>query len=573
MAAPVDPQAFGRYLLLHRIAAGGMAEVFKAKYTTGGDFEKVVVIKRILPHLATDQEFVTMFRDEARITVQLNHPNIVQVFDFGEVRNQYFLAMEYVQGQSLQRIVKRCRQHEIQIPPACAIYIAREVARGLHHAHTRRDAQGKELRIVHRDISPSNILIGYHGEVKIVDFGIAKAATRLTGTRTGVVKGKPSYLAPEQISHQGVIGARADIFALGATLWECLVGRQLFTGETEFQIVDAIRSAPIPRPSEANPGLHSEVDWAAMKALARDPEERFETAEEMARALSSVLDKLGSAATDQDLGQFVQENFARELSVEAEISRALKNVSVTEAVEIEDAAQAGATKLDTNIESLATRPLSDKEIKQRAASLSARKPAEVDKPPARRRRAVLPVVLAAALLIVVGAFAAPRMARMWGVSPTSSVSPTSGSSEASGSGGMTPQTETPTAEAHDTRAAAASTPTPRPAHSTRTPHRRHTPSPTKTSAAPTPTAAAVGAGIGVLNLRSEPTWGYIYVDGTKVQGKETPAFNLRLTAGKHTIRVVNPVQKMEGRTTVTIRKDKTLSRIVQLKPSAGAVIQ
>ncbi|MGQ0508686.1 MAG: serine/threonine-protein kinase, partial [Myxococcaceae bacterium] len=221
-----EPQQFGKYLLLDRIAAGGMAEIYRAQLNAVAGVTKQVVIKKILPHYAGNKNFVSMFINEANIALGLSHGHIAQIFDFGEIDGEYFLAMELVHGQALSRVLRRARQRDVgTLPVPYALYICMELCKGLHYAHTRVDAKGQPLNIVHRDVSPQNVIVSYDGHVKIVDFGIAKArvATQ-TETQAGAVKGKYTYFAPEQARGKPLDG-QTDVFAAGIVLYEMVCGR------------------------------------------------------------------------------------------------------------------------------------------------------------------------------------------------------------------------------------------------------------------------------------------------------------------------------------------------------------
>lgn len=266
------PQQFGRYYLTQKIAMGGMAEIFRAKAVGAEGFEKVVVIKRILPHFCEDEGFVTMFKDEARVAAHLNHANVVQIFDFDEVEGLFYIAMEYVEGRDLKRVLDVGAKLSKPLSIAQAVYVMMEASQGLHYAHTRV-VDGNPLNIIHRDVSPHNIMISFNGEVKIMDFGIAKAASRSTKTRVGTVKGKCAYMSPEQARGKP-LDARSDLFALGVCLWEMLTGKRLFVGESDFETLNNVLKAEVPPASELNPEVPKELDAIVLKSLARDREER-----------------------------------------------------------------------------------------------------------------------------------------------------------------------------------------------------------------------------------------------------------------------------------------------------------
>jgi eukaryotic-like serine/threonine-protein kinase len=291
--AASSPAGFGKYELLERLAVGGMAELYRARFHAVAGVTKPVVIKKILPAFADSQAFVTMFVNEARIAVSLSHGNIAQVFDFGAVDGEYFLAMEYVHGQPLSRVLRRA--HALQfpfLPEPIALQIAIDMCRGLHYAHTRTDEAGQPLHIIHHDVSPQNVLVGYAGEVKIVDFGIARArhATNTEMQTTGV-KGKYPYFSPEQARGEAV-DLRTDVYATGVVLYQMLCGRLPHKGPL-VQTMQSIVRGEYPPPRSLNPGLTPALERAVMIAMAYRAEDRFATALALADALSAVLHGLG----------------------------------------------------------------------------------------------------------------------------------------------------------------------------------------------------------------------------------------------------------------------------------------
>src|SRR2546423_212550 len=244
-----------------------MAEVFRAVYQGAAGIEKTVALKRILPGLDAAAEFVQMFIDEARIAVSLTHVNVAQVFDFGEVGGTYYLAMELVDGVDLGRLMEAARRRNRErpgVPPAMAAFIVAEAARGLAYAHDRRGPSGALLGIVHRDVSPQNVLLSYSGEVKIADFGIAKAVGKLHKTQSGAVMGKLRYMSPEQVTGEPLDG-RSDVFALGVVLWELLTGAQLFHGDNPGQVTEQVKKAEVVAPSTRAPGISAELDRVCLK--------------------------------------------------------------------------------------------------------------------------------------------------------------------------------------------------------------------------------------------------------------------------------------------------------------------
>lgn len=293
-----------RYQVIERIDAGGMAEVFKANSTSLQGFEKLVAIKRILPNLTQNERFVRMFLDEAKVSLHLNHTNCVQVFDLGIADGTYFIVMEFVDGTNLKKLIEVLARQGQGISVAQAVFMAIEICKGLTHAHEKGDQQGRPLGIVHRDISPPNVLISRAGEVKITDFGLAKAKSQAEITDPGVVKGKFGYLSPEA-AHGEEVDARTDIFALGILLWEMLAGRRLFLGESDYGTLQLVRKAKIPSIREIRPDVPRELEVVLGRALARDPQKRIQTAEELAYQLAEFLFAYGEVVTSYDLADLV----------------------------------------------------------------------------------------------------------------------------------------------------------------------------------------------------------------------------------------------------------------------------
>jgi len=311
-----EPIPFGKYELLERLAVGGMAEVFRARVRGEGGFEKHLVIKRILPHLSSDSEFVVMLIDEAKIAVCLSHPNIVQVYDLGKIEGTYFIAMEFIEGGDLKEILRRCARRKIHVPIHHAIYITTEVLKGLDYAHSKRAGTKDSpvpLQIIHRDISPPNILLSYEGEVKIVDFGIAKASTRMMETAAGILKGKFEYMSPEQASGLAV-DARTDLFSTALLLYEMLVGRNPFLAEADMQVLNNVRNARVVPPSQINPEIPKTLEKIIMKALELDVDKRYPRAGEMGADLLSFAYQSGHVSNATKLSRFMAELFAEEIA-------------------------------------------------------------------------------------------------------------------------------------------------------------------------------------------------------------------------------------------------------------------
>jgi len=307
-----QPQAFGKYYLVDKISTGGMAEVFKAKTYSHGGFENLLVIKRILSHLGEDQEFVDMFIDEAKVSVALQHANIVHLYDFGRIGDDWFMAMECLDGKDVRNILRQLARRRRFLPIEHAIYIASEACKGLDYAHRKTDLQGQNYGIVHRDVSPSNILVSYEGDVKVADFGIAKAQFSSLDTVGGVLKGKYEYMSPEQASGR-TVDLRSDLFSLGIILHEMLTGRRLFKTGSEFTTLERIKSCEVPPPSYVNARVPEALDRIVMKALARAPEDRYQTAAEMGLALQDYLFPQTADQLRADLARSMRELFEEEI--------------------------------------------------------------------------------------------------------------------------------------------------------------------------------------------------------------------------------------------------------------------
>ncbi|HVZ72853.1 MAG TPA: serine/threonine-protein kinase, partial [Polyangia bacterium] len=289
-----------------------MAEVFKAKTFGVEGFERLLAVKRILPNIAEDEEFIAMFIDEAKIAVQLQHANIAQIFDLGKVEDSYFIALEHVHGKDLRSIFDRMRGKREVMPIAQACWITMQVCEGLDYAHNKRDAQGRELHLVHRDISPQNVLIGYEGEVKLIDFGIAKAAGKASKTQAGILKGKFGYMSPEQV--RGLpIDRRSDIFSVGIVMYELLTNERLFVGESDFSTLEKVRNVEILPPSSYNKQIPEALERIVLKALAKDPEDRYQNAIDLHDDLQAFLHKTGGFYSRKDLSAWMKKVFAVEI--------------------------------------------------------------------------------------------------------------------------------------------------------------------------------------------------------------------------------------------------------------------
>jgi serine/threonine protein kinase len=314
-----QPVRLGKYLLLEKLATGGMAQLYRGKIVGVQGFEKIIAIKQILPHLTTEKELVDAFIDEAKLAALLNHQNVVQIYDFGKLEDSYFIAMEYLFGKDLRATLAKSRGKEIALGIQNALYVASRICAGLDYAHKLKDFQGKALNIIHRDISPQNIFVTYEGEVKILDFGIAKAASQSTITQLGMIKGKVAYMSPEQAAGNP-IDHRSDIFSAGILLYEMLSGKRMFQGDT-MQILAKVRKAEFDPPEAALPGLPVTLYRVLHQALAKEPSERYQTCGEFLADLEECMVGLEIRPSSRALGLYMKELFIEEISAEGEVMR------------------------------------------------------------------------------------------------------------------------------------------------------------------------------------------------------------------------------------------------------------
>ncbi len=304
---------FGKYVLLEKLATGGMAEVFLARGNGAGGIGKFFAIKRILPQYAESPEFIDMFKDEAKIAINLSHSNIVSIHEFGIEKGTFFLVMDYVEGRNLRQILNKMKKSSLQFSMDQIVFVIKEIAAGLDHAHRCIDGStGKPLNITHRDMSPQNCMVSFEGEVKIVDFGIAKAESQIETTRAGTLKGKFGYMSPEQAEGQPV-DLRTDIFSLGIVLWELLANDRLFVANNEINTLRKIRDCQIPSLRKINPNIHTELERIVQKALARDRNLRYQTGAALHRDLNRFLNRQYPDFSPQDFSVFIKSVFADEI--------------------------------------------------------------------------------------------------------------------------------------------------------------------------------------------------------------------------------------------------------------------
>jgi len=535
----------GKYVVRRKLAEGGMAEIYLAAALGPEGFEKDVVIKRVRPGLAGDPDFVRMFIAEARVASRLNHANLVHIFDFDKHEDTYYLAMEYVRGHSLFELRRRCQERGVAIPPMLVAQIGMEVARGLAYAH-RLTENGQSLGLVHRDVTPHNVLLSFDGAVKLTDFGIAKAGSR--ATTSGMLKGKFAYMSPEQ-ARGDMVDARTDVFALGVTLWELLTGARLFEGDGDVAVLRAVQERLIVPPARLNPGVSAVLDAAVMRALERDPVRRWPTAHELERALAEVV--LGGARSleDTDVGAFLRRMFPEEAGV-------AEPVPGTGSIPISLSTSAPVA---TTLEPPDPNPGGSAQPTERMTQTPVEPgPTEVLPAPASgrgRRAAVLLTLAAIAAGVVLVLRSRPDLVTRWRAR-VATTAPESPRREAPEGAAL--------ATAPPGQGAATASTTPEVAPAPVSPQKAPTsaPPPPPASAAAEQDRAAPGRGgeglPGVararLVIRAKP-WAELKVDGKRagyVQGSKT----VRLPAGRHLVELTGPdgvsgaytVQLVQGRT-------------------------
>ena len=317
---PSLPQVFGRYLLVQRLSRGGMGEIFLAKHGLAG-FEKLAVIKKVLPHLAADAQFISRFVDEAQVAIKLQHVNVAQVFEVGRVGDEYFLALEYVEGRDLRRTLARLGHEKKRLPVDLALFIGRELANGLAYAHRRTSSDGASLNLVHCDISPPNVLVSFEGETKVIDFGIAKSALRGTATDPKMGFGKFGYMAPEQLIRGGIVDHRTDIYAAGVVLYELLTGQRLYEPgpEPDYRaLAKKVARGEYPLPSSIDPVLQP-YDQLVSTALRPKSEDRYQSAAELRDAIQQALVAVNPTISTDQLGSYMRDLFADEMTAQREL--------------------------------------------------------------------------------------------------------------------------------------------------------------------------------------------------------------------------------------------------------------
>ena len=309
-----QPQKFGKYQLLDKIATGGMAELYRAKLTRAEGFEKLIAIKKILPHLSCEGELVKAFVDEAKLAALLQHENIVQIYDFGNLEGEYFIAMEYLFGKDLRSIIRKAEERDISIGLENTLYLASQICAGLDYSHNLKDLQGKPLSIIHRDVNPQNIFITYEGQVKLIDYGIAKAASHNTTTHEGLIKGKLAYMSPEQANGE-IIDHRSDIFSTGIILYELLANKRMFEGEA-LQVYPKVRDAQYEPPENVISDVPTKFYDLLNRALAKEREDRYQSAGDMLADIEECMYLIDARPSPRSLSQFIKSLFEEEFAAE-----------------------------------------------------------------------------------------------------------------------------------------------------------------------------------------------------------------------------------------------------------------
>ena len=353
-------QRFGKYLILDHLVDGGMAKICRARHL-GEQANKLVAVKMVQPQFSNDEAFVRMFQDELNITFGMLHPNIMQVYDYGKTNGQLYTAMEYIHGANLKQYLDRLKEKKVVFPVEISCYIISQVCLGLHYAHTFTDKlTGKPYNIVHRDISPHNIMLTYDGAVKVIDFGIAKASTNSEATQAGTIKGKLSYLAPEYLDGLE-LDARYDEFAVGITLWEMLCSRKLFQANNDLAVLKQIQACKIIPPSEINPSVPKELDAIVMKALSKDRSHRYENLDQLNRALVRFLYSTYPDFNASDLKTFADDLFKAEISKDQEKFVDYGKIDIQPYIEDMKQEESKTGKLNKKDIGISARPTSSKE--------------------------------------------------------------------------------------------------------------------------------------------------------------------------------------------------------------------
>ncbi len=569
---------FGKYTLIAKIGHGGMAEVFLAALDGPAGFTKLTVLKRLHPHLEDEPQLIGMFLDEARLAARLNHPHVVQTYEVGDVDGRHFLAMEYLEGQSFARLLKYATRQGETIPMAVAVRIFIDALDGLDYAHTLTDFDGTPLRVVHRDISPGNIFLTYSGQVKVLDFGIAKAGTQMMETRAGQVKGKFAYIAPEQ-ARPGAHDHRADIWSMGVVFWEAFAGRRLFKGETEITTLQNALNAEVPR-LDTVVDVPTAVADIAERALQRDPLKRFESAEEMKEALESLMIELGWRVSRSDVGKCVAGYFENERVEQRKVLETFMAGAPAEAVQAVTAST--APEAASGITGVRPTHSGLEGNKKKKGGLN--------------MKAVAAVLLGAAVIGALAAVVVPKLMTdesepetLLGTGAEGVDEPASGSTSMNGAGAeaptgaeaaeaaipaVEPTTMEPSQEPTDEPDVAEPSDVPQGVVPNRRPRMRvwmqmarmapvmQTMTETMTEPVAEMVTEMAAVEYGTLTFDTRP-WSRVSLRGRSLG--TTPLINERLPAGRHTLTLTNPERGIRTTSTVTIRAGERTTRRIGIE--------
>jgi serine/threonine protein kinase len=570
---------FGKYELLTRLAQGGMAELHLARATSLQGFEKILVLKRILPALAKNRDFVKMFLDEARIAATLNHANIVQIYDVGVVDGSYFIAMEYLHGEDLRSLSRQLHEtkKDGRPPLELGVTIIQAVCAGLHYAHEKTGNDGKPLNIVHRDVTPQNIVVTFDGAVKLVDFGIAKAENRLGETRAGGLKGKIPYMSPEQCTGEE-LDHRSDVFSLGINLFEITTGRHLFPQQNEFEVLKLVVEGTIPSPRQFVKDYPSELEAILRRSLAKRREDRFQSTREMQVELLGFLKRHGGVATTLDLASFMEGVFPERITAWKQAQTRGETLEKHLAEDLPSRYR----KDDEDVGSIGSLELPVLPPAFLDASAVSTEPVEHG-----MRRGWLVFGLLGLLALLGGGLLTYRAVggpttRAIAV-PTSLAGPPPVAVKVTSSGAQTavpavnpaaPRTADGGVASLDPGAVGAAGAAEPAGEAPVAPE----PDPASTAPAPAPGGASpavraarvrrvvarkpVPRGFGFLNVASDP-WCEISIDGTSYG--QTPRAGIKLSAGPHTLLLTNDKAGIKKRVRITIPPDETVKKRFQLK--------
>jgi serine/threonine protein kinase len=559
----------GKYVIQRKLAEGGMAEIFLASSFGPEGFEKQVIIKRIRPAFADDASFVEMFVSEARLVSRLNHANIVQIFDFDRHENTFYIAMEYVRGKSLAQTHQRARELSVPLAPVLAAQIITEVARGLSFAH-RLTERGQPLGLVHRDVTPQNVLVSYEGAVKLTDFGIAKAGSR--ASTVGMLKGKFAYMSPEQ-SRGEPVDSRTDIFALGITLWELLTGGRLFDGDSDIAVLRAVQDRSVLPPEQLNPAVDHTLSTLVMRCLERDRAARFQSAQELERALGRYINGSGAQAEDTDIGAWMRELFpieaARTENTEYRpTALSADGLGGNPALGIQATSLSGSRQMPPDL--LSSRGAEPLPLRQASAYTPVVSPEDVSGEPATRRgeptkwvtkpmlfvgaAAIGSTLVAIVLAVVLSTKPEPKPTRASSAVNSLEEPPPKPAQPVKPSGLVLPPVEPTPSPLEATPAPREPTPTAAPV----------VPAPKVVSppAAPHPVRRPAAKGPpGTLALTVNP-WGQVFIDGKNL-GEQVGRSEYSLPPGFHQVEVKGPLSW--GPKQIEIQSKLTSSQTVLLK--------